>query len=525
MSPLFRSKGREEAESALRSCDETLAILESGTADLGPAQRLRERSADLAGEGAYREATEAARKAEETARLLDRIHTAATEGLTRLKSERTRMARLGMAVSEVDDLIERAGSWMSRTSERFGDPRFPAYSKAGELALQGLRLAKERIPRFKGASAVVFEAEQALRQMAESNRFVDKGAFEFLVLKPAADALGDAKAKLQANAFSEAEDRARWTLAAARQIETTYGRVTRSYEGVAEGAKAFRSEGGTATEVEDLLAVSRLALEKGKFDEAADIAERAGGHLREVREEYRSLVLKQRTAEDAIREVETWGFNAKEPRAILQDARSLMVAGKYREAAVRVEEARHAAQALRETHRASAARIAEMRRSIVAVRSTSPRSAAEADALLTRAETLLEEGRYRACEENLQIASLLLVDVDTAKPPGPPPGLASILQAAREIEPTCPTCDGPLANDGTCPTCSALPEPANPEPLSPIRRAVEDAKRVVAAIERDHGTLAEQAAAAVQGCAMCGGPLGGEDLLCVTCQGNLKGSR
>src|SRR5881296_3911365 len=421
MSPLFRSKGREAAESALRSCDETLAILESGTADLGPARRLRERSADLGGKGAYREATEAARKAEETARLLDRIHTAATEGLTRLKSERTRMARLGMAVSEVDDLIERAGSWMSRPSERFGDPRFPAYSKAGELALQGLRLAKERIPRFKGASAVVFEAEQALRQMAESNRFVDKGAFEFLVLKPAADALGDAKAKLQANAFSEAEDRARWTLAAARQIETTYGRVTRSYEGVAEGAKAFRSEGGTATEVEDLLAVSRLALEKGKFDEAADIAESAGGHLREVREEYRSLVLKQRTAEDAIREVETWGFNAKEPRAILQDARSLMVAGKYREAAVRVEEARHAAQALRETHRASAARIAEMRRSIVAVRSTSPRSAAEADALLTRAETLLEEGRYRACEENLQIASLLLVDVDTAKPPGPPP--------------------------------------------------------------------------------------------------------
>ena len=47
MSPLFRNRAREAAEAALKSCDATLAILESGEADLGPAHRLRERAAEL----------------------------------------------------------------------------------------------------------------------------------------------------------------------------------------------------------------------------------------------------------------------------------------------------------------------------------------------------------------------------------------------------------------------------------------------------------------------------------------------
>ena len=44
MSPLFRNRAREAAEAALKSCDTTLAILESGDVDLGPADRLRERT-------------------------------------------------------------------------------------------------------------------------------------------------------------------------------------------------------------------------------------------------------------------------------------------------------------------------------------------------------------------------------------------------------------------------------------------------------------------------------------------------
>src|SRR6266511_3265918 len=115
MSPLFRNKAREEAQAAMRSLDDTLAILESTAADLGPAQRQRERAETLAARGAHREAAETARGAEETAKRLDRLHVAASEGIARLRAERTRMARLGMGVEDVDRLGESAESWMSRT--------------------------------------------------------------------------------------------------------------------------------------------------------------------------------------------------------------------------------------------------------------------------------------------------------------------------------------------------------------------------------------------------------------------------
>ena len=187
MSPLFRNRAREAAEAALKSADETLAILESGSADLGPAVRLRERAAESGRTRDYKAAAETAARAEATAKLLDRLHTAASGGIARLKSERDRMAKRGVAVQDLDRLIAAAGVTMSHTVERDGDPRFPAYGKAGELALKGLRIAQARLPRFKAASASVFEAETALRGLVAANRFVDPDAFEFFVLRPAAD--------------------------------------------------------------------------------------------------------------------------------------------------------------------------------------------------------------------------------------------------------------------------------------------------------------------------------------------------
>src|SRR5207245_9545560 len=127
MSPWFRNRAREAAEAALKSCDTTLAILESGDVDLGPADRLRERAAALGRKRDYREAAETAAKAEATGKLLNRLYPAEHGGIARLKSERGRMANLGVTVDDLDRLIAAADTWMSRTVERDGDPGFPGY--------------------------------------------------------------------------------------------------------------------------------------------------------------------------------------------------------------------------------------------------------------------------------------------------------------------------------------------------------------------------------------------------------------
>ena len=523
MSPLFRNRAREAAETALTSCDATLAILESGNADLSPAHRLRERAAEFGRKRDYREAAQTAAKAEATGKLLNRLFTAADGGIARLKSERARMAKFGITVDDLDRLIAVADTWMSRTVERDGDPGFPGYARAGELALKGLRISQTRLPRYKAASASVFEADHALRALVESNRFVDPNAFEFFVLKPAADVLEEAKGKLRENRFEDATELARWTVATAGQIQATVVRVTGAVTRVEEGARALRSEGGAAAEVEDLLSVCRTALGKGKFDEASEIAERAGARLAEIRDAYRSLVLRMRTAEDAIVEVEGWGFDAREPRTILAEARGLVPSGDYEGAGMRLDEARTAAQGLRDTHRTIAARILAMQKSAASLRSANPSSSKEAQELLGKAEGLLAEGRYQACEEDLELASLLLVDAEAARAVRPAAGFTAILQAAQEIEPTCPTCGGPLANDGTCPTCTVVSEPENPRPVDAVAHAVAGARRVLAEIAREDERYIERADAEVQGCAMCGGPLASEDVLCAKCQGLVKG--
>ena len=526
MKALFQGRTREEAIAALKSCDDTLAILESGEADLGPARRLRDRAEALVRRDP-RAALDAARRAEETAKLLDRLLTASTEGLARLRAERARMAKLGMGVRDVDALLKVATEWMSRTVERDGDPAFPGYAKAGELALKGLRVAQQRIPRFKESSAAVFEAEAALRRAVESNRFVEAGAFRFFVLKPAMDVLDAAKAKLAANAFTEARDLAREAVATAGQIETTVGRVTEAFIGVEEAARALRAEGASVGEVEDLLAVCRSALEQGKFDDALEISGRAGARLAELREAYRSLVLRRRTAEEAIAEVEQWGFDVREARKTLDQARGLMDAGRYGEAGARLDEARAAARGLRDTHRATAARISEMRKSLPSLRAADPDAAAEAEGLLAKAEALLDEGKYRACEEDLQIASLILVDVPTARAAAKKPARSfnAFLDAARALS-ACETCGGPVADDGTCPTCTATPARIeNPPPgdAAPIQEAVDRAREVIERIDSTEDRLVGEAAAQVQGCAMCGGPVESDDVLCARCQATVKG--
>ncbi|OGS51056.1 MAG: hypothetical protein A3K65_01025 [Euryarchaeota archaeon RBG_16_68_12] len=528
MSPLFGGRGRDEAETALRSCDDALAALEPGGADLGAARRLRDRAREALDARDPRGAVEAARKAEAVAKLLARLHGAASQGIVRLRIERGRMAKLGMGVEDADALIQEAAAWMGRSMERDGDPDFPAYGKAAELALEGLRLAAARVPRYKAAAAVVADAEQAVRETVASNRFVAPEAFRFFVLRPAADALEASYAKLRANAYEEAGELARSTLERAGQIRQTYGRVTEAYQGVAAAAQALRDEGATVVEVDDLLAVCRSALERGKFEDAAEVAAQAGRRLEEIHEAFRSLVLKERTAREAIAEVEQWGFDVREPRGILKSARSLMGSGRYEEAGNLLDEARTAAQGLRDTHRTTAERIAEMRRSVAAVRLANPAAAAEAEALLAKAEGLLDEGRYRQCEEDLQLASLLLVSPVAPAPPtgGARGGLGEFVDAVRAAGPACPTCGGPLAEDGSCPTCGAPAESENPEPeeVDMIQRAVDEARAVIEEIARDEAaSAAEEAEARVQGCAMCGGPLDGEDVLCARCQSIVKG--
>ncbi len=526
MRGLFQGRAREEALAAITSCDATLEALAVGGADLGPARRLRERAKSLVRPDP-KAALEAATRAEETATLLHRLHTTSSKGIARLRAEWARMARLGMNVADMDRLLRAATKWMARKVEKDGDPGFPGYARAGELAVRGLRLAQQRVPQFKESSAAVFEAEEALRRAAGSNRHVEAGAFRFLVLKPAMDVLAEAKAKLAADAFTEARDLARWTVAMAEQIERTVGRVTDAYLGVEAAARSLRAEGASVGAVEDLLAVCRSALEEGKFDDALEIAGRAGKRLGELRGAYRSLVLLRRNAEEAIEEVEQWGFDAREPRGILKDAGALIDAGRYEEAVVKLDEARGAARGLRDTHRATAARIAEMRKSLPPLRAANPEAAAEAEGLLAKAEGLLDEGKYRACAEDLQIAGLILLGVPAmqAARAGPAGGFHAILEVARQVA-TCETCGGPLADDDTCPTCRAPPVRAeNPQPddTSPIQEAVDRARDVIDGIGSSDGRLVLEAAAHVRGCAMCGGPVEGDDVLCARCQALVKG--
>jgi tetratricopeptide (TPR) repeat protein len=527
MSPLFRGRGREEAEAALRSCDDALTVLEPSRADLGPARRLRDRAQEAFRAKDAKAAVVAARKAEATAKLLDRLHRMASRGIARLRKERSRMAKLGMDPRDIDPLIEEASSWMRRSVERDGDPDFPAYGRAAELALKGLKLAQFRIPRYKAAAGTVADAEQAIRAAVGSNRFVAPDAFRFFVLRPATDALEAAYVRLRANEFKEAAGLARSALKKTEGIHETYVRVTAAYETATEAARALKEEGATVIEVEDLLAVCRSALERGKFADAAEVSAQAARRLGEIRDVYRDLVLRRKTAEETIAEVEQWGFDVREPRGILRSAKSLMESGRYEEAAGLLEEARTAAQGLRDTRRTNAARIAEMRRSIPGLRAVNADVAADAEALLGKAEAFLDEGRSRECEEKLQIASLLLVG------PGGSEGASNgrrgpvdISAASPPTGPACPTCGGPLAEDGTCPACAGPMESENStaKEIDIVQQAVDDAREIIEELEREQERPAsEKVRTQVRGCAMCGRPLDGEDVLCARCQSVMDG--
>src|SRR3970282_2960852 len=95
------------------------------------------------------------------------------------------MASMGAAIAEIDALIVRASTSMKDFVERDGDARFPAYEEAERLAREGLELARDGVPKFVETLHAISDAEERLRSVQSTNRYISRDLFESSVLKAA----------------------------------------------------------------------------------------------------------------------------------------------------------------------------------------------------------------------------------------------------------------------------------------------------------------------------------------------------
>lgn len=465
---------RGEAEEAVDSADRTIRSLGSEDLDLGPAARLLERAGKAMASRQYPEARDLAGKAEETARLLDRVHSAATKAIAKLREERAAMLKLGMDTREIDDALTSSQVWMTKHVERDGDPEFPAYAKAGEVALEGLKWAADRIPAFKRAVVAVSTARQRIQDEIEMNTFIDPSSFRNFIMKPATDVLAEAVSKLQANDLAAAEELAQWTVASVHQFHRDYASCLEAYREVEAILIALRSEGAPVARIEEYRGMAKSGILRGKFEEAEQVCAKATEIGVTDRERHRGVLLDERKAVEALEQVAEWGFDTTGPAGKLEEGRLALKAGKHDEARRLFAEARADALRLRENHRLIAERLGKLKETVTRVRGEDPGTADDVEGLLQQTEEALAAGNYAACEENLQVATLMLGKRSPAVPEASGgPGAERLAES-----------DGILDVEGL----------------------------LNAELSRSGFP------AAIDVCAECGGPLKGEELLCAKCR-------
>ena len=406
---LFR-RARKEANAAIRACEATLHSLSThgSIVDLGPARRMYDRAVDAFRARRFAAAGKAARRSESLAKLLARAHTVSTDAIAKLQAERKRMASMGAAIAEIDALIVRASTSMKDFVERDGDARFPAYEEAERLAREGLELARDGVPKFVETLRAISDAEERLRSVQDTNRYISRDLFESSVLKPATVALQEARKALSAGDYGRASEGARRAMAHAQAVERESRHAIEAFERSDDTVRNLRSEGAAVGAIEASLERARTALAAADFASARAITEEAGVRIAELREAHRSILLLARSARDAVAQVEDWGFNVREPRILLREAEGLIPAGRYDDAAAALGGARTMALGIRETHRTMAARISDLRGPVTAMRTRDPIRAIEGDGLLAEAESLLDQGLYGDCAHTLDSLSQLL---------------------------------------------------------------------------------------------------------------------
>lgn len=380
----------------------------SAAIDLGPARREHARATDAFRARRYRAAIERARHAESWATRLARDHAAAKQAIAKLRADRTRITPTGVSLAEVDALLDRATAAMTAVVEMEDDGRLTAYEEAERLAEEGVELLRDRVSRSVEMLRAVSEAEARLGALRAGIRSVRAEVLDESLVGPAEAALAAARAGLATGGDEDAAGRAWEAIARAETVDQEVRRAVTAYE-ITDGAlRSLREEGAPVASIEVRFARARTSLEMGDLRTALEIIQDSAGEITRLRNAHRSIVLHAREARDAVAQVEEWGFNVHEALDQLREADRCIGAGRYDEATIAVARAREIASGIRETHRTLASRIADLRRPVTGLRVRDPARAVEADGLLARAESLLDEGLYGECEETLESLRPLL---------------------------------------------------------------------------------------------------------------------
>jgi hypothetical protein len=410
---LFGRKQQEAAQAAVEAARKTIAAVQEGGLDPDAAEAMLARAEELVAARDYEEAERRARRAGRLAEALREHAPKVEQQLLAAEASRDELRQSGIDIRDVAE-EERIREVLAKGFVKVKGKVLTGPEFAAKLAARLARRYAGRVAAHSEANKAVTAAAATLQHEVSSKSHVSAEVLKRGAWHGAFDALEKAQAAFAKAEFEEARDFADWAVAVSKEMRERFEPLLADYE-VAEAAyEKLVADGISAHAMMPALLRARDLIQSGELEPARERAREARQESERLRSAHGAASLALKKAEETIQEVAGWGFRSVLAASKVEEARRLLREGEFDSAARVAEEARATASSLRETHRATAERIGAARREMESLPGADPEEAERVESLLQEAERDLEEGNYKGCEQNLELATFMLDELKRA---------------------------------------------------------------------------------------------------------------
>ena len=414
--PIFGKKRLESAKSALDKSRAKLDEVREGGSEPMAAEALLKRAQEFLEDRQFEEAERQAKRARELADALEEHEPAVRKAILEIEARRDEMRAMGLDVSTAEGDIAHVREVLSKGYVKVKGKVLPGPEYAVRVATRIAARYAGRLAAYADADKAIAAANAALNLEISSHPHIDPMTLQRGIWRSAFDSLDKAQTAFSEGRYDEARDLADWASALSRETRERFEGVLADYEVAEASREKLAADGILANTMLPALGRARDLIQAGELDKARERAREARQEAERTRHVHGEAAQAIRQAEATITEVSQWGFKPLGASGKLEEAGRLLQTGDFDGAKAAAEAARQIATSIRETHRDTAERIGAARTEVQRLTGPAAGEGLRIEALLLEAERDLEDGNYKGCQQNLELAVFMLDEAKRAAP-------------------------------------------------------------------------------------------------------------
>jgi len=405
---LFGKRRQEAATERIAAAKTLVKTAKEQGYDVSFARGQLKRAEVLFKEGKFEEAETLAGRSETVANAVLKHSDAVLKLVAEIEGYRDELVAYGLDVTDVEADIARIRDLLTKGFVKVQGKIAAAPTYSAGFAARAVTKYAARVKGHEEAAALLAETQKRLELEVASRPNVSAADLKKGAWRGVFDALGKAEEGFDRGRYQEAKDLLQWANALAKETAEQYVTILADLEVAQSARQKLEADGIPPAAVAEVVARAEEALKSGDLELARTATKEARALAESVREQHAGAALALKQAADTIEQSRKWGFNPSAAQAKLDEATRMLHDGQFEKAQITANEASTEAAAIRESHRSLAERIAAVVQEARTLAAVDPAESRRIQETLENVERDLQDGKYKACEESLELAAFMM---------------------------------------------------------------------------------------------------------------------